>query len=405
MFEINPVLAGTFDGPNYAPSTSNIDATAPADQDTDTSQTSAVADSRRYTQFDRSVTDAGSTTNFSFHDFLDMVNPLEHIPVLSSVYRAIAGETINPVARVAGDMIYGGALGGMSAVLGGLGGIANATVEQETGKDANSNIIASIFDTDKTPAPTQLASATPQNETLVAGAASQTDALNNVVVPAPTTPNETPSTASSSLAAAAPLPTPTQTPAPAATPSSSAPALTLASNATTGNAVASGTIPLAPLKSASGLKPFGGVMAPPNAEAQNMAIALASAAPAGIRMGHTIYTNHLLSNSPHPVTMAPRFVPSVANNGAAGTLNTTLHVATTNAAAALNAPIPNATGGAAPNIANLANTINTKAAAAYGLPSGLLDDIAALKATNQYKNVATTGTSPGTNGTTVNTTN
>src|ERR1700722_3234695 len=114
MHDISPVLAGTFDSPDYAPAKSNFNASAAAAADTSsTSGTTAVAsvDARRYTKFDRSATDAGSTTNFSFGDFLDMINPLQHIPVASSVYRDVTGETINPVSRVAGDVMYGGIFG------------------------------------------------------------------------------------------------------------------------------------------------------------------------------------------------------------------------------------------------------------------------------------------------------
>src|ERR1700722_4577543 len=98
MHEISPVLAGTFDSPDYAPAKVNFNiASVNAGGTAGASDSSATSniDSRRYTKFDRSAADAGSTTNFTFADFLDAINPLQHIPVVSSVYRQATGETIN----------------------------------------------------------------------------------------------------------------------------------------------------------------------------------------------------------------------------------------------------------------------------------------------------------------------
>jgi hypothetical protein len=365
MLEINPVLAGTFDAPDYTPATTNIGVAGNAADSAgadNAQQTTTVADARRYTQFDRSVTDAGSTTNFSFGDLLDTLNPLQHIPVISSVYRAIAGTTINPVARVAGDMLYGGALGGVSAIVGGVGAVANATLEEETGKDAGGSIIAALFGPNDAGASTQIASAattTPPAATTTSPAPAKIAAAPETSAPAPVSP-----------------PSPSNVVLPAPT----------VSAATVADITApSGTIPLA-LSKTSTLKPFGGVMAMPNVESQNMAMALSAAAP-GMRLGRTIYTGKLM-NGPHPLTLAPSFVPSSTSstNSTAGNngVGATLHVATASA-------------GIPPAGTDGANTT-----APYGLPSGLLDDIAALKAVNQYKNVAG-GASP--LGTGVNVTN
>ncbi len=47
----------------------------------------------------------------SFADFLDIINPLQHIPVVSSVYRAVTGDEISPEAKLAGSALYCGAFG------------------------------------------------------------------------------------------------------------------------------------------------------------------------------------------------------------------------------------------------------------------------------------------------------
>ena len=52
---------------------------------------------------------------FTFFDFLDIINPLQHIPVISTIYRAITGDQIDPGSRIAGASLFGGPLGGALA--------------------------------------------------------------------------------------------------------------------------------------------------------------------------------------------------------------------------------------------------------------------------------------------------
>ena len=47
----------------------------------------------------------------TFGDFLDIINPLQHLPVISSIYRAITGDEIGGGARAIGGMLYGGPIG------------------------------------------------------------------------------------------------------------------------------------------------------------------------------------------------------------------------------------------------------------------------------------------------------
>lgn len=66
---------------------------------------------------------------FSFFDFLDIINPLQHIPIVNTVYRAITGDEIKGGTRVVGGALFGGPIG---AILGGV----NAVVASENkGKD------------------------------------------------------------------------------------------------------------------------------------------------------------------------------------------------------------------------------------------------------------------------------
>ena len=58
-------------------------------------------------------TSEGDTENhdFSFGDLVDIVNPLQHIPGVANVYRAITGDTISAPARFMGSMLFMGPVG------------------------------------------------------------------------------------------------------------------------------------------------------------------------------------------------------------------------------------------------------------------------------------------------------
>ncbi|MBF0268064.1 MAG: hypothetical protein HQL44_05700 [Alphaproteobacteria bacterium] len=74
----------------------------------------------------------------SFWDFVDAINPLQHLPVVSTIYRAITGDEIAPVPRIVGGMLFGGPLGL-------IGAIANETVRQDTGQDLGEHALAFLF--------------------------------------------------------------------------------------------------------------------------------------------------------------------------------------------------------------------------------------------------------------------
>ncbi len=102
----------------------------------------AVADSDPYKAVDNALsytTDNGTRTKadeeFGFGDILDMVNPLQHIPLVSSVYRHITGDDIKPISRIIGGAAYGGALGAAS-------GLINVIAEHETGADLTGNVLS-----------------------------------------------------------------------------------------------------------------------------------------------------------------------------------------------------------------------------------------------------------------------
>lgn len=53
--------------------------------------------------------------DFTFDDFLDIINPLQHLPLVSVIYRALTGDQIKPAMRILGDIGYGGPTGFMSS--------------------------------------------------------------------------------------------------------------------------------------------------------------------------------------------------------------------------------------------------------------------------------------------------
>src|SRR5690606_26918877 len=55
-------------------------------------------------------------SGLSFGDLLDTVNPLQHVPVVSEIYRHLTGDRIGPEARVAGGLLYGGPIGAVASV-------------------------------------------------------------------------------------------------------------------------------------------------------------------------------------------------------------------------------------------------------------------------------------------------
>lgn len=70
-----------------------------------------------------------------FHHLLDVVNPLQHLPVIGTIYRAITGEHIGTVEKIAGDTLYGGLWGAVSS-------IADVAFESVTGKSMEDTVLA-----------------------------------------------------------------------------------------------------------------------------------------------------------------------------------------------------------------------------------------------------------------------
>lgn len=74
---------------------------------------------------------------FTFADLLDFVNPLQHIPIISTIYGHLTGETPGALARFTIGGLIGGPIGLLSAAV-------NSALITETGKDIGQIAMAAI---------------------------------------------------------------------------------------------------------------------------------------------------------------------------------------------------------------------------------------------------------------------
>jgi hypothetical protein len=75
-----------------------------------------------------------------FHHLWNVVNPLQHVPVIGTIYRAITGEHLDAVEKIAGDSLYGGIWGAIASV-------ADVAFEGLTGKSFEDTALA-LFKSD-----------------------------------------------------------------------------------------------------------------------------------------------------------------------------------------------------------------------------------------------------------------
>jgi hypothetical protein len=70
-----------------------------------------------------------------FHHLLEVINPLQHLPIIGTIYRAITGDKMGPVEKIAGDTLYGGMWGAITS-------IADVAFEGITGKSFEDTALA-----------------------------------------------------------------------------------------------------------------------------------------------------------------------------------------------------------------------------------------------------------------------
>ena len=76
-----------------------------------------------------------SQQSLGFGDLLAAINPLQHIPIIGSIYRAITGDTMSPTAEVVGGALFGGIMGAVSS-------LADVVFTQATGKSVGDTVLA-----------------------------------------------------------------------------------------------------------------------------------------------------------------------------------------------------------------------------------------------------------------------
>ena len=71
-------------------------------------------------------------------EFWDLVDVIQHIPLVSIAYREMTGDTIGNPARVLGGALYGGPVGL-------LAGVGQSMLVESTGRDAGDHVVAYLF--------------------------------------------------------------------------------------------------------------------------------------------------------------------------------------------------------------------------------------------------------------------
>lgn len=77
--------------------------------------------------------------SFTFSDFLDVINPLQHIPVIGAIYREVTGDQIGFGAKNIGGLLFGGIPGLVASVV-------DSVIQNETGRDSGAHLIAFLRD-------------------------------------------------------------------------------------------------------------------------------------------------------------------------------------------------------------------------------------------------------------------
>jgi hypothetical protein len=85
----------------------------------------------------------GPDGKFGWDDFVDLINPLQHIPLVNIAYRAITGDEIYGAARMVDAAL--GPLAGVSTIV-------DLAFKDITGKSMASNAVAALFGTGEEPA-------------------------------------------------------------------------------------------------------------------------------------------------------------------------------------------------------------------------------------------------------------
>lgn len=82
----------------------------------------------------------GPDGTFGWDDFIDVINPLQHIPVVAQIYRAVTGDQAYALSQFVGAIPFG-PLSAASAVI-------DTVVRAQSGRDAGTDIAAAVIGID-----------------------------------------------------------------------------------------------------------------------------------------------------------------------------------------------------------------------------------------------------------------
>ena len=103
-------------------------------------------------------TTAAADRGLSFHDVLSALNPLQYLPVVGTIYRAVTGDVIPEALRRFGSMLVSGLTGGP---IGLMVNIAATVAEKATGIDPDKIITDHFNRPPSASEPVQVAAAPP----------------------------------------------------------------------------------------------------------------------------------------------------------------------------------------------------------------------------------------------------
>lgn len=100
----------------------------------------------------------------SFSDVLDILNPLQHIPIINTIYQHLTGDNEGAVADVAGGTLWTGPIGLVTSLI-------DLAVKSDTGKSVSDNILSWLgFEDDDQPVKAAQAEQVQQQEAAVTSA-------------------------------------------------------------------------------------------------------------------------------------------------------------------------------------------------------------------------------------------
>ncbi len=119
---------------------------AEAEEETEeVSQAPKIARSWRMADAEK-ATEVHENLDLNWDDVVDLLNPLQHIPIVGTIYRELTGDKISPEIQIAGSVAFGALTG--SLVVSAIAGIAGAAYEESTGEEATVQIAQAIFGED-----------------------------------------------------------------------------------------------------------------------------------------------------------------------------------------------------------------------------------------------------------------